>query len=59
MWLLKPKGKDWLQMPVFQEPAYKAEYPHDATDTEFGTSFKSWYDTNWNSMFWWKNNDRK
>jgi hypothetical protein len=57
MWLLQPKGQNWLQMPVFQEPNYKAEYPVKDTDSEFGTEFYSWYSTNWNTMFWWKNND--
>lgn len=58
MWLLQPKGSDFLQMPVFQEPIYKAEYPCREGDAEYGIQFKSWYDNNWNSMFWWKNNDQ-
>jgi len=64
MWLLKPKGQSWLQMSVFQEPNYKAEYPKRKPvdgkdpDPEFGTAFKSWYDQNWNTMFWWKMNDK-
>lgn len=57
MWLLKPKGQDWLQMPVFTEPNYKADYPVRESDAEFGTNFYNWYTSNWNSMFWWKNND--
>jgi len=58
MWLLKPKGQNWLQMPVFQEPNFKAEYPARATDAAYGTSFKNWYDTHWNTMLWWKSNDQ-
>lgn len=65
MWLMKPKGQNWLQMPVFQEPNYKAEYPSRKLnaegknpDPEFGTNFKSWYDQNWNTMLWWKSNDQ-
>lgn len=57
MWLLQPKGSDWLQMPVFQEPNYKADYPVRENDEEFGTNFQNWYHENWNTMFWWKNND--
>ena len=57
MWLLQNKDKDWLQMPVFQEPSYKSEYPAKSNDAEYGTAFYSWYTNNWNSMFWWKNND--
>jgi hypothetical protein len=57
MWLLQPKGQDWLQMPVFKEPAYKSEYPARDIDEEFGTEFYSWYKNNWNTMFWWPNND--
>ncbi len=55
MWLLESKGQDWLQMPVFQEPNYKSEYPVKSGDAEYGTAFKSWYDAHWNTMFWWKN----
>jgi len=65
MWLMKPKGQTWLQMPVFQEPNYKAEYPcrklnpdGKNPDPEYGTSFANWYNTNWNTMFWWKSNDQ-
>jgi hypothetical protein len=58
MWLLQPKGQDWLQMPVFQEPNYKADYPARDEDAEFGTNFYSWYTNNWNTMFWWENNDK-
>ncbi len=54
MWLLAPKGQEWLQMPVFQEPNYKEEYPYKASDEEYGTAFYSWYKDNWNTMFWWK-----
>jgi len=57
MWLMQPKGQNWLQMPVFQEPNYKADYPARETDADFGTNFNNWYTQNWNSMFWWKNND--
>jgi hypothetical protein len=65
MWLMRPKGQSWLQMPVFQEPNYKAEYPSRKLtpdgknpDPEFGTNFENWYKTNWNTMFWWKSNDQ-
>lgn len=65
MWVLKPKGQDWLKMPVFQEPSYKSEYPKRKLnsegkdpDPEFGTAFKGWYDQHWNTMFWWKMNDK-
>ena len=38
-----------LQMPVFIEPINGAgEYPG-------GSNFKGWYDTHWDSMFWWEN----
>jgi hypothetical protein len=57
MWLLRPKGSDWLQMPVFQEPNYKADYPYRENDAEFGTNFTNWYQENWNSMFWWNTNE--
>lgn len=53
MWLLQPKGSDWLQMPVFQEPNYKADYPARDIDEEFGTNFQNWYEENWHTMFWW------
>lgn len=55
MWLLQPNGEDFLQMPIFQEPAYKAEYPASKTDIEFGVDFKTWYNANWYSMMWWLN----
>ncbi len=55
MWLLQPKGQDWLQMPIFQEPNYKADYPVRDIDPEFGTNFQGWYANYWNTMFWWKN----
>jgi hypothetical protein len=58
MWLLQAKGTDFLQMPIFQEPNYKAEYPCREGDAAFGTNFYSWYTKNWNTMFWWKNNDK-
>lgn len=57
MWLMQPKGSDWLQMPVFQEPNYKADYPFRDNDADYGTNFVNWYQENWNSMFWWQNND--
>ena len=57
MWLLRPKGSAFLQMPVFQEPNYKAEYPCREGDAAYGTNFQNWYNLHWNSMFWWKNND--
>ena len=57
MWLLQNNDEDWLQMPIFQEPSYKAEYPCSDSDEEFGTDFYDWYTENWYSMFWWKNND--
>jgi len=59
MWLLQSNGSSHLQMSIFQEPSYKSEYPADATDHDFGTAYKSWFDNNWNAMFWWKNNDQK
>jgi hypothetical protein len=57
MWILQPKGQEWLIMPEFQEPVYKEEYPCVEGESDYGTSFKSWYDAHWNSMFWWLNND--
>jgi hypothetical protein len=61
MWLLQPKGTTWLQMPIFSEPSYSgAEYPVVSGNSAYpGTNFKTWYDSNWNSMFPWKNNDLK
>ncbi len=58
MWLLQSKGQDWLQMPIFQEPNYKADYPVKEGDADFGTNFSNWYAAHWNTMFWWKNNDQ-
>lgn len=55
MWIMQSHDQNYLQMPIFQEPGYKSEYPSTSTDSEFGTSFYSWYQTNWNTMFWWKN----
>lgn len=57
MWLLRNKGSEFLQMPVFQEPNYPSEYPSIKSDPAFGTNFLQWYNTHWNTMFWWKNND--
>jgi hypothetical protein len=54
MWLVRPLGSDHLQMPVFQEPSYKAEYPCKNGDAAFGTNFYDWYTQHWNTMFWWK-----
>lgn len=61
MWLLQPKGKDWLKMPIYNEPSVDGgEYPAVTGNASYpGTNFKTWYDKNWNSMFWWKNNDQK
>lgn len=58
MWLLRKKGSAYLQMPVFQEPNYKAEYPCREGDAAYGTNFQNWYNQHWNTMFWWKNNDK-
>lgn len=58
MWILQPKGSEFLQMPVFNEPIYKVEYPCRVGDADYGTAFQSWYNNSWNSMFWWKNNDQ-
>ncbi|MDP4276350.1 MAG: SusD/RagB family nutrient-binding outer membrane lipoprotein [Bacteroidota bacterium] len=58
MWLLQAKGSAFLQMPVFQEPNYKSEYPCREGDADYGTAFTSWYANNWDSMYWWKNNDK-
>ncbi len=55
MWVMQGQDQDFLQMPVFEEPSYKAEYPASSTDAEFGTDFYSWKQANWNNMFWWKN----
>lgn len=51
MWILQ--GKD-LQMPIFQEPVYSSDYPVIESISGSGSSFKQWYDSHWNSMFWWK-----
>lgn len=51
MWIVQ--GID-LQMPVFQEPVFSTEYPLIESLEGSGTNFKSWYDDNWDSMFWWK-----
>ena len=55
MWVMQSHDQDYLQMPTYNEPKYKSEYPCDANDAEFGTSFYSWYTENWNTMFWWIN----
>jgi hypothetical protein len=54
MWILKPKGQTWLQMPVFQEPAWPGDYPARSDDATYGTTFYTWYTNHWNTMFWWK-----
>ncbi|TKG96442.1 SusD/RagB family nutrient-binding outer membrane lipoprotein [Puteibacter caeruleilacunae] len=47
MWLLNNAGSPSLEMPTFQEPLKSnEEYPGQA-------NFRTWYDNNWNSMFWW------
>ncbi|HEX3006088.1 MAG TPA: hypothetical protein VHO90_00575, partial [Bacteroidales bacterium] len=49
MWLINNAASPALQMPVFKEPLKtKNEYPGQA-------NFKTWYDANWNTMFWWMN----
>ncbi len=57
MWLLQSdeKDQDWLIMPEFNEPVNPEEYPVRDADATYGTSFKDWYDENWNAMFWWLN----
>lgn len=50
MWIVE--GID-LQMPVFQEPVYSTDYPIIESDPSSGSSFKTWHNTHWNSMFWW------
>lgn len=55
MWIMQSKDQTYLQMPTYTEPTYKSEYPCDANDAEFGTNFYTWYQDNWNTMFWWKN----
>jgi hypothetical protein len=57
MWLIRPKGADWLQMPIFQEPKWKEQYPALSKDQAYGSEFKSWYDAHWKSMFWWESNN--
>ena len=52
MWIVQ--GID-LQMTVFQEPVYSTDYPVIESVSGSGTQFKQWYETHWNSMFWWKN----
>jgi hypothetical protein len=54
MWILQPKGQSWLQMPIFQEPAWPGDYPARPDNTAYGTTFYAWYINNWNNMFWWK-----
>lgn len=51
MWIVQ--GID-LQMPIFQEPVYSTDYPVVASVPGSGSSFKTWYNSNWDSMFWWK-----
>jgi len=51
MWIVQ--GID-LQMPIFQEPVFSNDYPLLESLSGSGTTFKTWYDTHWNSMFWWK-----
>ncbi len=57
MWLMQSdtKDQDWLIMTEFEEPSVPEEYPARDADETYGTSFKDWYDNNWNSMFWWLN----
>jgi len=52
MWIIQ--GVD-LQMPVFQEPVYSTDYPLIESVPGSGTSFKTWYDANWTSLYWWNN----
>jgi hypothetical protein len=51
MWIVQ--GID-LQMPIFQEPVYSTDYPVVTSVPESGSSFKNWYNSHWNSMYWWK-----
>ncbi|WP_338394071.1 SusD/RagB family nutrient-binding outer membrane lipoprotein [Fulvitalea axinellae] len=51
MWLLSKQPADHLLCPIFKEPLKSdEEYPGQA-------NFKTWYDNNWNKMFWWENGD--
>lgn len=50
MWILQDVD---LQMPVYQEPVYSSDYPVIESVPGSGTSFKSWYNSHWNSSFWW------
>lgn len=50
MWIVQ--GID-LQMPEFQEPVYSTDYPVINIDPTSGTSFSTWYNEHWESMFWW------
>lgn len=52
MWIVQ--GID-LQMPEFQEPVYSTDYPVIESVAGSGSQFKQWYDTHWNTMFWWEN----
>ncbi len=52
MWIVQ--GID-LQMPEFQEPVYSTDYPVIESVPGSGSQFKQWYDTHWDTMFWWKN----
>lgn len=49
MWLLNNSASPSLEMPTFQEPL-KSNNEYPGMD-----NFKTWYDNNWKSMFWWEN----
>ncbi len=59
MWLMQSGSsdqQDYLIMTEFQEPEVTDEYPAVETNSTYtGENFKSWYDENWDSMFWWTN----
>ncbi len=57
MWVLQSHDQEYLQMPTFEEPSYKSEYPCTDDDSNFGTEFYTWYTENYNNMFWWLNED--
>ncbi|MBI9061902.1 MAG: SusD/RagB family nutrient-binding outer membrane lipoprotein [Marinilabiliaceae bacterium] len=49
MWLLNNDASPSLEMITFHEPL-EADGDYPGQD-----NFKVWYDTHWNTMFWWKN----
>ncbi|MFK7921560.1 MAG: SusD/RagB family nutrient-binding outer membrane lipoprotein [Bacteroidia bacterium] len=50
MWILQSND---LQMPIYQEPVYSTDYPVIESIPSSGSSFKTWADSHWKSMFWW------